>query len=234
MYDIIGHRGAITYAHENTLSSVYALKLMNCKWIEADVLLTKDEIPVMFHDKEMNRLTNIHGSISDYNYRDIKKAILQNTISKIPLLKEFVDLCSKLSINIMLELKDYSNDARNLVRKVVSIIKNYNNIDVVICSYSISVLKYLNIMYPFKNILYIVDKIPDNWYEIIQEYKCSGISINYNYNDLDDIVKCANIIPTFCFTINDSHKYNNLVNTNVKGIITDKPEIFIKKCHSHK
>ena len=39
----------------------------------------------------------------------------------------------------MLELKDYSNDARNLVRKVVSIIKNYNNIDVVICSYSISV-----------------------------------------------------------------------------------------------
>ena len=51
MYDIIGHRGAITYAHENTLSSVYALKFINCKWIEADVLLTKDEIPVMFHDK---------------------------------------------------------------------------------------------------------------------------------------------------------------------------------------
>lgn len=228
MCNIIGHRGAITYAPENTISSIYALTKIKCKWIEADVILTKDEYPIIFHDEKLDRLTNFKGSVNKYNYNEIKDVKIKNSNCKIPSLKEFIEKCSELSINIMLELKIYHNEEKQLVNKVIDIIKNYNSIYINICSYSIKVLQYLNIIYPNNDITYIVDKIPDNWYDIIKENKCYGISINYDYNSLNDIKLCSDKIPTYCFTINKCHDYNNIVNSGIKGIITDIPELFIK------
>tara|TARA_B110001450_G_scaffold115482_1_gene109200 strand:- start:808 stop:1503 length:696 start_codon:yes stop_codon:yes gene_type:complete len=228
MCNIIGHRGAITYAPENTISSIYALKKIKCDWIEADVILTKDEYPIMFHDENLDRLTNFKGSINEYNYNEIKDVKINNSNCKIPSLKEFIEKCSELSINILLELKVYHNEEKQLVNKVIDIIKNYNSIYINICSYSIKVLQYLNIINPNKNITYIVDKIPNNWYDIIKENKCYGISINYDYNSLNDIKLCIDKIPTYCFTINKSEDFNNIVNSGIKGIITDIPELFIK------
>lgn len=228
MCNIIGHRGAITYAPENTISSIYALTKIKCKWIEADVILTKDKYPIIFHDEKLDRLTNFKGSVNKYNYNEIKDVKIKNSNCKIPSLKKFIEKCSELSINIMLELKIYHNEEKQLVNKVIDIIKHYNSIYINICSYSIKVLQYLNITYPNKDITYIVDKIPDNWYDIIKENKCYGISINYDYNCLNDIKLCSDKIPTYCFTINKCQDFNNIINSGIKGIITDKPELFIK------
>ena len=227
MCSIIGHRGAITFKPENTISSIIQLKDINCCWIEADVVLTKDKFPIMFHDESLDRLTKSKGLVRDYNYDEIKDLNINNTNEKIPLLKDFVDKCHELSINIFLELKAYNNDEIILVNKVVDIIRNIKNIQIIPCSYSLKILEHLSKIYMYKNISYIFDKIPDMWYEYIKKYKCYSININYDYNDIEDIKTCANLIPTYCFTINDTEKYNELRKINVKGIITDKPEIFL-------
>lgn len=232
MHNIIGHRGAITYAVENTISSIYAVKALNHNWIEADVLLTKDKIPIMFHDETLDRLTDTTGNVNSYNYDELKKIELKNTKNKIPLLSDFVEKCDKLKINIMLELKTCHNEYQ-LVNKVVEIIKQFKNIIIITCSYSKQILSYLNLLYPNNNYIYIVDEIPDDWYETVQVYKCAGISINYNCNSLNNIKLCCDKIPTYCFTINTIEEYNNIKKINVKGIITDKPEIFYPKI-SHK
>lgn len=234
MYDIIGHRGVISFAPENTIASIIAARKINCNCIEADVILTKDNIPVIFHDRKLDRLTNHKGNICDYNYYEIKDIILKNTTERIPLLVDFLNKCSELSMNLMLELKNYTNNKRIMVKKIAKIIKNYNNITIFTCTYSKKILKNLNILYPNNNYIYIVDKIPDNWYENIQKYKCHGLFINYKENDIETIKSCAKTIPTYCFTINKIEDYNNLIDTDIKGIITDKPELFIEKCHLNK
>jgi glycerophosphoryl diester phosphodiesterase len=228
MHNIIGHRGAITYAVENTLSSIYAVKVLNHNWIEADVMLTKDKIPIMFHDETLERLTYTTGNVNSYNYDELKNLELKNTKNKIPLLSDFVEKCDKLKINIMLELKTCHNEYQ-LVNKVVEIIKKIKNIIIIICSYSRRILSYLNLLYPNNNYIYIVDKIPDDWYEIVKIYKCAGISINYNCNSLNDIKLCNDKIPTYCFTINTKREYDKIKKINVEGIITDKPELFYPK-----
>ena len=128
MCSIIGHRGAITFKPENTISSIIQLKDINCCWIEADVVLTKDKFPIMFHDESLDRLTNSKGLVRDYNYDEIKDLNINNTNEKIPLLKDFIDKCCELSINIFLELKAYNNDEIILVNKVVEIIRNIEGI----------------------------------------------------------------------------------------------------------
>ena len=131
MCSIIGHRGAISYKPENTISSIKQLKEINCDWIEADVVLTKDKYPIMFHDKSLDRLTKSKGLIRDYNYDEIKDLNINNTNEKIPLLKDFIDKCCELSINIFLELKAYNNDEIILVNKVVEIIRNIKKIQII-------------------------------------------------------------------------------------------------------
>lgn len=232
MHSIIGHRGAMTYAVENTVSSIYAVKALNHNWIEADVLLTKDKVPIMFHDETLDRLTHAIGNLNSYNYDELKNIELKNTKNKIPLLSEFVEKCDKLKINIMLELKTCHNE-HHLVNKVVEIIKKIKNIIIITCSYSKRILAYLNILYPNNSYTYIVDEIPYDWYETVKKYKCCGISINYNCNELNDIKLCCDKIPTYCFTINTKNDYDNIKKINIKGIITDKPEIFYPNI-SHK
>ena len=63
---IIGHRGAINIAPENTFASCYAIKSINKDWIEIDVILSKDNIPMVFHDKELNRLSNFKGNLKNF------------------------------------------------------------------------------------------------------------------------------------------------------------------------
>ena len=224
MCSIIGHRGAISYKPENTISSIKQLKEINCDWIEADVVLTKDKYPIMFHDKSLDRLTKSKGLIRDYNYDEIKDLNINNTNEKIPLLKDFIDKCCELSINIFLELKAYNNDEIILVNKVVEIIRNIKKIQIIPCSYSLKILEHLSKIYMYKNISYIVDKIPDMWYEYIKKYKCYSININYKpNNNIEDIKKLKEKINVYCHVINKKEDIEELKELGINGIITDNP-----------
>jgi len=69
--NIIGHRGAKAYAPENTIESIQTAADMGCKWVELDVKLTKDSVPVIFHDDDLDRTTNGHGPIAEMKYADL-------------------------------------------------------------------------------------------------------------------------------------------------------------------
>ena len=62
---IVGHRGAAGYAPENTLASFKLAIDIGCDRTELDVPLTKDKQLVVIHDKEVSRLTDGTGLVSD-------------------------------------------------------------------------------------------------------------------------------------------------------------------------
>ena len=70
---IIGHRGAAAYAPENTLEGIHTAADMGVEWVELDVKLTKDQIPVLFHDETLERTTNGAGNVADITYDDLKQ-----------------------------------------------------------------------------------------------------------------------------------------------------------------
>ena len=55
---IICHRGASGYAPENTLESIRTAADLGAKWVELDVKLTRDGVPIIFHDDTLERTTN--------------------------------------------------------------------------------------------------------------------------------------------------------------------------------
>lgn len=232
---IIGHRGIVSFSPENSLSGLNYVKSLKLNWVECDVILSKDNIPVIFHDKTLDRVTNFKGEIKNYKYKELEhvdigyKYNLNFTGEKIPSLYDYIKKCSELSINIFLELKKYYNDELTLVNNVIYNIKHINNIEIILCSYSKTIISLINQLYPNIKKSFIVDKIHNDCYDFVKTNNCYSINVAYdkfNENDLSDIKNCCSKIPTYCFTVNDYEDYNNLKEIGVKGIITDKAEYF--------
>src|SRR5690348_1162223 len=70
---VIGHRGACTYAPENTLASFKKAHELGIQWVEFDVMLSRDKVSVVFHDETLNRTTNGTGYIDECTFDELSK-----------------------------------------------------------------------------------------------------------------------------------------------------------------
>ena len=73
---VIGHRGASGYVAENTLESIQKALDLNVDGIEIDVQRCASGEIVVFHDKELDRLTNHKGLIEKTNFDEEEIAVI--------------------------------------------------------------------------------------------------------------------------------------------------------------
>jgi glycerophosphoryl diester phosphodiesterase len=66
------HRGASEYAPENTFLSFYTGIFMGANGIETDIHLSRDGVPVLFHDDKLVRMTGQEGFVEDYTLNELK------------------------------------------------------------------------------------------------------------------------------------------------------------------
>ncbi|NLL77750.1 MAG: glycerophosphodiester phosphodiesterase [Clostridiales bacterium] len=72
--------------------------------VELDVQLTKDKVPVVFHDFTLKRVCNVEGKVSDYTYEELQQFRLYNSEEKIPAFEEFLKLADG-KVPLIVELK---------------------------------------------------------------------------------------------------------------------------------
>ncbi len=124
-FRMIAHRGL----HDNNIkvpeNSILAFEnaISNEYDIELDVRITKDRKVVVFHDKNLKRMTTIDKDVHEVTYDELLKLNLKNTNEKIPLFKDVLNLIDgKCLVNV--ELK--SDIKRNILEVEVSkILDNY-------------------------------------------------------------------------------------------------------------
>jgi len=68
----IGHRGCAGEAPENTLASFERALEQGAAILESDVHLTRDGIPVLIHDPEVDRVTDRTGLVSDFDFATLR------------------------------------------------------------------------------------------------------------------------------------------------------------------
>ena len=69
---IVGHRGAMAYAPENTLISFEEAIRRGADHVEMDVQLSKDSEVVIMHDTSVDRTTDGSGLIRELNWKKIR------------------------------------------------------------------------------------------------------------------------------------------------------------------
>ena len=70
---IIAHRGASAFAPENTFAAFQRAIDDGADGIEFDVRLTKDGVPVVFHDSTLYRLAKIENRVADLTVGELNK-----------------------------------------------------------------------------------------------------------------------------------------------------------------
>ncbi|MGJ9382653.1 glycerophosphodiester phosphodiesterase [Salipaludibacillus sp. CF4.18] len=69
----IAHGGASGYAPEHTKPAYDKAIEMNADYLEMDIQMTADGVPVAFHDMEVDRLTDGQGRINDLTLEEVKE-----------------------------------------------------------------------------------------------------------------------------------------------------------------
>ncbi len=95
--------GAIELAPENSLRAFR--KAVEAGFgIELDVQMTKDHIPVVFHDFTLKRICGQEGKVSDYTYEELQQFPLCGSDQKIPKFEDVLK-CVDGRVPLIVELK---------------------------------------------------------------------------------------------------------------------------------
>jgi len=122
---LYAHRGLHnnkTDAPENSLKA-FAKAVEKGYGIELDVQLTKDEVPVVFHDYHLRRACKTDTKIADLTYEELKQYRLFKSEEKVPAFSEVLEVIGG-KVPVIIELKIPWNPDR-LCNKVSELLKNY-------------------------------------------------------------------------------------------------------------
>ena len=79
--------------------------------IELDVQLTKDKIPVVFHDETLIRICGAQGKVRDFTYEELQQFTLCKSGERIPLLADFLKMVDG-KVPLIIEIKAYEKAGR--------------------------------------------------------------------------------------------------------------------------
>ena len=72
---VIGHRGAMAYAPENTLASFREARKRGAAWVEIDVKLTADGVPIVMHDASLKRTMGVDRLVAETPRAELPAAV---------------------------------------------------------------------------------------------------------------------------------------------------------------
>lgn len=79
--------------------------------MELDIQLTKDRIPVVFHDFTLKRICGVEGRVPDYTYEELQQFTLCKSTERIPKFEDVLKLVDgkvPLIVEFKIEFKDLS------------------------------------------------------------------------------------------------------------------------------
>jgi len=240
---IIGHRGAKDYAPENTIASIHTAADMGVEWVELDVKLTSDHVPVIFHDEDLLRCASTEGLMAETPYDVIKTLDAGSWFSdsfvgeKIPTLEDALDAIVDRNLGLNLEIKACPGREIETAEIALDMLaRTYDPDDrlPLISSFShVSLETALNAIPAFPRAL-LIDEYQENWREIADYLEISALNFNFDKASIDQIEEYIEYAkPVVAYTVNDPLKAHELLHLGVTSIITDCPDIIMEEIETH-
>lgn len=123
---LYAHRGLhdnSSDAPENTMPA-FAKAMEAGFGIELDIQLTKDKVPVVFHDFTLQRMCGVNGKVEDYTFEQLQEFVIAGTSQRIPKFTDVLELVNG-SVPLIVEFKIEGTDL-SLCPIADEILRNYN------------------------------------------------------------------------------------------------------------
>lgn len=234
---IISARGAKGYAPENTLVGIHTAADIGVKWVSLDVKLTKDSVPVLFHDEELERTTTMNGQISQKKWDEIKEVDAGSYFSEsfygesIPHFESALDVILErgLALNLFLQPSEgREEETAEIVLDNLSRIWDDHG-SILITSTKPECLDVARHYFEdAPRSLYMTEQSKD-WEDLAKQLEVSAITIANTEELANEFTIKAfkkNDYQLIIADVNEFDHGDKLLNLGADALITDVPDIF--------
>ena len=233
---LIGHRGVKDLCPENTLESIVRAYEIGLSFVEIDVKISKDKLPILLHDDTLDRTTNGSGFAIDYDYEYIKKLdagkffYKKNTNIFVPKLEDILNYCITNNGNLNIELKPNKNFEKENTYQIYKLTKNINQIDIFFSSFDMISILEISKLYPQSIRSFLLDDFKEyNIDDLISisinhDLKICGLNIDLVTADIIKKIKESNMAITVYSDKNiNLSSANDIFSIGVDSIFVDNP-----------
>ncbi|TXK17332.1 glycerophosphodiester phosphodiesterase family protein [Homoserinibacter sp. GY 40078] len=228
---VAGHRGDRATAPENTMPAFEAAFASGLEFVETDVQLTADGVPVLMHDDTVDRTTDGRGAVADLTVDEIRALDAGSWYSgdfagvQVPLLDEFLSALADARKKALLELKGYwePDDIRVVVDQIY---RHGVQNRVVFASFHLTTVTHLAQVAPAIPRVIIKRDLPKDPVALAEYYDAIAIlttptSLSADPDAVERMHEAG--IGVLVYTLNSEKRWSAALDFGVDGIVTDTP-----------
>ncbi len=236
---LVAHRGLSSLAPENTLASVDLAAQYRIPWVEIDVQLSSDGVPVVIHDESFRRYNGNKKLVRQTSLKEIKQQDvgawfdLQFTGEKVPTLSEMLDLCYHANLGVNIELKHFpKEDPYRLTQNICNIVKESALPEnrIIFSCFSAEIIGLCKEYLPYIRRGYINFGADLAKLEFLRGLELYSIHSYYPRlkPNITENMQAHNILPII-WTLNNPDLARKYYEMGVAAIITDFPQKFLQR-----
>ncbi len=231
---VMGHRGAAALAPENTLAGLRRAAATRVSWVEIDVKITSDSVPVLFHDDKLKRTTGHRGLMADTPYDVVRTLDAGSWFGPefagepVPTLEAALALVRELGLRANIEIKPTPGRDRDTAAAIVEVIASHAP-PPLISSFSRECLAVVQTRAPDLPRALLARRMPRDWVSAARALACSTLHVAAWWLTAKRAarIKAAGY-SLAAFTVNDVAQARTLFDWGVDCIITDSPDVMVE------
>lgn len=234
--DLISHRGAPRLAPENTLASFREAARLGAKWLEADVKLTSDLKPIIFHDHTLERTTNGSGHVAGITFEAARSLDAGSYFhprfagTRIPTLEELIETVLELDVGLQLELKPTPGDDEETAEMAIAVLNDLwpNNRDrLFLSSFSTRSIARARRLLPDVPRAFAVAVPPRDPKALLAETDCQILHCKGKLAHADAVKRLTDSGVEYAVcVVNNPEEARSFLNAGAQSVLTDVPNLF--------
>lgn len=230
---LIGHRGLAGLAPENTLASLSAAAAHGLAMVEFDVRLSKDGVPLVFHDDLLERTTDGHGPVAARDWADIAPLDAGSWFApafaaeRVPSLEQVLRLCLDLRLAVNMEIKPDAGRESETAEAALTLALPLWPDDIsppLISSFDIPCLETARRVAPHWPRALLLESLVPDWRERAQRLGVEALHLDHRRLEAEQVAGiAADGLAVRAYTVNDPVRARQLQDWGVTGIFSDFP-----------
>jgi glycerophosphoryl diester phosphodiesterase len=217
---VIGHRGAMAYVLENTLDSFREARRRGATWVEIDVKLTADNVPIVLHDSSLKRTTGVDRMAAETKRADLPAIV--------PTFEEAIACFQELGLGCNVEIKPCEGREVETARIAVETLRRAWPASLpapLLSSFKDACLAAAREAAPEFARALLVSEVGDDWKLRAEAVGAVGMNVGRRRLSAADALAIKRAGYTLSvWTVNDPEEASAIIAMGADSIITDTPD----------
>jgi len=228
----VAHRGFSSIAPENTLASFEKGIDSGANMLEIDVMLSKDEQLIVFHDYHLGRTTNGSGLVSRVtagHIRSLDAGIWFDEAyrnERVPLLDEVLEMSrGRVKLDIEMKHRRHNGISPLVERCIRAVERHHMREEVMFSSFNFEALRILHYKSPgFRFAPLYRHNLNPTPRSFPLQYNAHGVVLNHLFLNKTTVIQFHNLgLKVFVYTVNGPRRIERMITMGVDGVISDNP-----------